>query len=266
MNLLWKEDYHIHTKRCKHATGEMEEYVEQAIKSGFKEIAFTDHIPLPDRFDIAHRMDLSELESYVSDVYRLQRSYSEIKIILGIEADFIDGMERYLENIFMSFPFEVRILSVHFLAHWPEGNWVFKYNFPNKSLRQIYSEYLQSVNRGIETGFFNIVGHLDLIKQRHVSLLRDNENEVREIFKGAADKKMAIEINTSGLRKPIKETYPNLAFLPLIAAYGLPVTLGSDAHAPDQVGFAFDEIGEKVLRQKGLHKGRVLHGKIESTV
>ncbi|MCD4692171.1 MAG: PHP domain-containing protein, partial [Calditrichales bacterium] len=54
-------DYHIHTKLCKHARGEMEEYVEQALRIGLKEIAFTDHIPLPDNFDIAHRMAYHEL-------------------------------------------------------------------------------------------------------------------------------------------------------------------------------------------------------------
>ena len=57
---------------------------------------------------------------------------------------------------------------------------------------------------------------------------------------------MAIEINTSGLRKDIAETYPALTFLPLIAEAQLPVTFGSDAHKPGQVGFSFQEIEKKI--------------------
>lgn len=33
-------DYHMHTPLCGHAQGEMEEYVEEAIRQGLKEIAF----------------------------------------------------------------------------------------------------------------------------------------------------------------------------------------------------------------------------------
>ena len=38
---------HSHTFRCGHATGTDEEFVEAAIKAGFKELGFTDHVMLP---------------------------------------------------------------------------------------------------------------------------------------------------------------------------------------------------------------------------
>ncbi len=252
--MLWTEDYHIHTKRCKHATGEPEAYVEQAIRLGLKEIAFTDHIPLPDGFDRAHRMDLNELDDYVIDVLNLQKKYSEIRIRLGIEADFIDGFESFLQKTLTDYPFEIIILSVHFLAHWPKGQWVFKYDFPDKTINEIYSEYLQAVKRGIETGLFNVVGHLDLIKRPGASLLKHNKAEVRDVLMAAKAKNMAVEINTSGLRKAIGETYPHLSFLPLIAEYELAVTLGSDAHAPQQVGFEFEKVAKEVGKIKGLRR------------
>ncbi len=245
------KDFHIHTKRCKHASGEPQEYVEQAIRMGLKEIAFTDHIPLPHGFDRAHRMDPDELDDYVNDVLTLQKQYSEIVIHLGIEADFIDGFEPFLKKTLSAYPFEIKILSVHFLAHWPQGNWVFQYNFPGKPIKEIYAEYLQAVKRGIETGLFNVVGHLDLIKRPNMPLLKHNEREVREVLAAARENGMAIEINTSGLRKKIGEPYPDFSFLPLIAEYGLPVTLGSDAHAPQQVGFSFDKV-KKVAKIKEL--------------
>ncbi len=57
---------------------------------------------------------------------------------------------------------------------------------------------------------------------------------------------MAIEINTSGYRKELDEPYPALNFLPLIEEIGLPVTFGSDAHTPEQVGFMSDEIRKRL--------------------
>ena len=53
---------------------------------------------------------------------------------------------------------------------------------------------------------------------------------------------MAVEINTSGLRKDINETYPNLNLLPYMEKEGVPVTFGSDAHKPEQVGYRFETI------------------------
>jgi len=91
-------DYHIHTARCGHATGEMHECVEKAIETGIKEIGFADHIPMywldeKDR-DLSIAMTFEELPGYVEEVKKLQGSYKgRISIKLGIEADYIPEYE-----------------------------------------------------------------------------------------------------------------------------------------------------------------------------
>lgn len=237
-----KSDYHIHTKRCKHAEGEIYEYVEKAIELQISEIAFTDHIPLPDDFDISHRMAYSELESYLNDIESLRYKYPDIKIHAGIEADFYDGFEEFLYQTCQRFNFDVSILSVHFIKGWPKNNWVFSYYFPNHSIQEIYSDYLQALKRGINTGLFDIVGHLDLIKDEHFTLLDTNKSELLDVLKCVKTQSMAVEINTSGLRKEINETYPNLNMLPFLDEYEIPITFGSDAHKPEQVGFQFEKV------------------------
>jgi len=241
-------DYHIHTSLCKHARGTMEEYVQAAIKAGLTEIAFTDHIPLPDDFDIAHRMQISEFSGYIDQINRLRTIYPQINILTGIEADFYDGYEDFLSGFLKQFKFDLVIMSVHFIKSWPECNWVFYYDFPDKTLAEIYSEYLDAVLRGIRTGLFDIIGHLDLIKSASQSLLQENQDQVEQVLLEAKAKNMAIEINTSGLRKEINETFPAPTFLPLISETGIPVTFGSDAHKPEQVALKFDET------EKELHK------------
>lgn len=241
-------DYHIHTKLCKHARGEMFEYVEQAIEKGLREIAFTDHIPLPGNFDIAHRMAYHNLEGYFTEIRNLQDAYPEIHIRPGIEADFYDGFESYLADILHRYPCEVVIMSVHFIKGWGKGNWAFSYHFPDKTMTEIYSDYLQAMHRGIRTGLFNIVGHFDLIKSPDAPLLQHNRDEVISVLETAKAHNMAIELNTSGLRKQIGEIFPDPEMLPLIEQIGLPVSLASDAHEPHHVGYFFDQMKDKLAK------------------
>jgi len=259
-----KLDYHMHTKLCKHASGEMIEYVEQAMKLGLEEIAFTDHIPLPDDFDRAHRMSFSQMDIYLNEVEKLKTRFGDnIRILTGIEADFYDGYEDYLADFLKRFPMDIVILSVHFIRDWPAGNWAFSYYFPGRPLNEIYSDYLQALMRGVKTGLFNVLGHLDLIKRDEARLLEANEEEVRQLLALVQQQKMAVEINTSGLRKEIGEPYPHRSIWPLLAEFKLPVTIGSDAHTPNQVGFRFEETEQQLGEIPGLQKVRRINGCFE---
>jgi histidinol-phosphatase (PHP family) len=54
-----------------------------------------------------------------------------------------------------------------------------------------------------------------------------------------AESGVAIEINTAGLYKDVEEIYPASDFLQLACEAGVPLTINSDAHAPEEVGRAF---------------------------
>ena len=260
-------DYHIHTKRCKHARGEMREYVEQALAMRIPEIAFTDHIPLPDNFDLAHRMAMSELEGYLSEIEALQKEYPQIRILSGIEADYYEGFEEFLQRILSQFPFDLIIMSVHFIKGWGENNWVFSYHFPDRPLHDIYSDYLRTLGKGVDTGLFHVLGHLDLIKSPDSSILEHNLEEIQSLLERIKKQNMAIEINTSGLRKEVAETYPTLKLIPLIRDFNIPLTMGSDAHQPDQVGYCFRQLEEELKPFAQLTFRRYRSGKpIEYTL
>ncbi len=46
---------------------------------------------------------------------------------------------------------------------------------------------------------------------------------------------VCVEVNTAGLRKPVGEIYPHPDLLRACRVAGVPTTLGSDAHAPNEV-------------------------------
>ncbi|MEX2089291.1 MAG: PHP domain-containing protein, partial [Bacteroidota bacterium] len=53
-------DYHTHTSLCKHGEGDVEEYIQKALALGLDEIGCSEHMPMPDGFDLRHRMSLEE--------------------------------------------------------------------------------------------------------------------------------------------------------------------------------------------------------------
>jgi histidinol-phosphatase (PHP family) len=68
--------------------------------------------------------------------------------------------------------------------------------------------------------------------------LLDDLEETAKVFKECG---VAVEINTSGLRKPVHEIYPSYEILKVYKRFDIPVVFGSDAHTPDEVGRDFDK-------------------------
>ena len=142
-------------------------------------------------------------------------------------------------------------MSIHFLKNWPEGSWVFNYDFPNRSFEDIYTEYLRTISKGIETGLYDVVGHLDIIKTGGHSMLRLVPEELSKVLQEVQKQNMVVEINSSGHRKTVNEPYPSLEMLDLLKEYNIPICVGSDSHAPNQVGLQFNEV-YKSLKDSGI--------------
>jgi histidinol-phosphatase (PHP family) len=93
-----------------------------------------------------------------------------------------------------------------------------------------------------ESGYFNIVGHLDLIKVFKFLPKRDIRVIAKDALRAIKRANMVIELNSAGLRKPIKETYPSKELLEVAYELNIPITFSSDAHAIEQVGFGYESV------------------------
>ena len=258
-------DYHIHTKRCGHAEGEMAEYVEQAIAAGLPEIGFSDHLPFLHKRDPRYTMALEELPDYVEEVERLRARYPKIRIKLGIEADYFPGREQETEKLIASYAFDYVLGSVHFIDGWgfdiPEE----KESWQGKDVDAVYRKYFELLRQSARISFFNIIGHSDLVKKfghRPNTALDREVNQTARIFK---EEGMSVEVNTSGLRKPAQEIYPSKVLLEAYYHYGVPIVFGSDAHAAKEVGKDFDQaalLAREVGYQEALiYEGRKVSGR-----
>lgn len=236
-------DYHIHTNRCGHADGEMVDYVREAIHCGLDEIGFNDHLPLNgDRGkELGLAMALVELPDYVNDVLELRKSFPEIRIKLGIEADYTPESVSYTRELLTKHNFDYVMGSVHYIGEWAFDHPGERKEWDNKDVDLVYKEYFKLLRKSARTLLFDIIGHSDLVKKfgnrpKH-ELLEDLEDTAK-VFRECG---VAVEINTSGLRKPVNEIYPSYEILKVYKKYDVPIVFGSDAHTPGDVGKDFDK-------------------------
>ncbi|MBV9895110.1 MAG: histidinol-phosphatase HisJ family protein [Chloroflexi bacterium] len=233
-------DYHVHTARCGHASGAMERYVEQAIEAGLTELGFSDHLFMywlaGEKRDPELGMAEWEHDFYIQDVERCRSRYrSDITIRLATEADFIPGHERRLEEILRGYDWDYVIGSVHFVGEWgiDDSREIARYD--GCDLDALYARYFSLVAESAETGLFDTIGHSDLVKKFGYRPTLDPSTWYAELAARLSRAGVCVEVNTAGLRKPVGEIYPHPDLLRALHAAGVPVTLGSDAHAPGEV-------------------------------
>jgi len=233
-------DYHIHTPFCKHAEGGMEEFLEVARQKNLPEICFTDHVPNPDNYDPQNRMNIGEFESYKEKVISLSVTSGAPSVLFGVEADYYNGCERFLRKWLPRHKFDLVIGSVHYINSWGFDNPDERKVWDNVDVADTWRKYFELVGRLADTHLFDVVGHFDLPKKFGYT---PGEPAIKEmvftVMEKIARAQMAVEINTSGLRKPVREIYPSVMLLGMARDHGIPICFGSDAHKPEEVGCEF---------------------------
>ena len=178
--------------------------------------------------------DLDEYCAFVRDSTTLS---------LGIEADFVPGVEDKMANLLDERDWDYVIGSVHFLRNAAldmRGDWdVWRDSDPEK----VWRRYFETLGEAARSGMFDILAHPDLVKVWGREAPQP-DGDLRRFYDlamdGIADSDVAIEVSTAGLRKPVGEIYPAPAFLEMCLEAGRPVALSSDAHVPNDLGQGYD--------------------------
>ncbi len=243
-------DYHIHTALCRHAGGEPSDYRLAAASRRVPEICFTEHAPNPDGYDPAHRMELGQFPRYREAVAAVQKG-GEPRVLFGIEADYYEGCEAFLRPWLEGQGFDFVLGSVHFIDGWGFDNPEERHIWDSVDVAATWRRYFETLTRLIETRLFDAVAHMDIPKKfGH----RPSDRELREmvipVLDRMAEAGMGMEVNTSGLRKPVAEIYPCPMIVSLARERDIPICFGSDAHSPSDVGKDFD-LALRMAREAG---------------
>ncbi|MBI5106320.1 MAG: histidinol-phosphatase [Solirubrobacterales bacterium] len=264
-------DYHVHLRPDGGPSafadfmtpGNAERYREAATERGIQELGVAEHVY---RFTAAldvwqhplwQQYAVDDLDAYVAFV----REETDLK--LGIEADFIPGREDRMRSLLEQHEWDYVVGSIHFLA---EGALDYdKYDVWNsgRSPDHVWRTYFTWLGELAATGMYDILAHPDLVK--HWGRERPwPDKDLRYYYDLAmeqiADSGIAIEVSTAGLRKPVGELYPDRAFLEMVVDAGNPIALSSDAHTPEDLGYAYDQALE-LLEAVGVTELAVFEGR-----
>jgi len=230
----------MHTRLCRHAVGDPTDLAGQAVKLGFKEIGFSEHNPMPrDDFDEWHMLQ-KDLDVYVENVEQARRDHPELTIKLALEMDYIPGQEGWIRELSARHPWDYIIGAVHYVSDsWDLDNPQKISEWRDRDPFEVWSAYFERLTKAAESGLFEIIAHADLCKKFCFYPKQDCTPLFTRFIKMVKQKGVAIELNTAGLRKDCKEIYPSPQIVRLAAEAGIPITFGSDAHAPAEVGMNF---------------------------
>lgn len=260
-----KRDGHIHTPFCPHGTKDSTKlYIEKAIKSGFTDISFTEHAPLPANFsdptpDQDSGMSTTQLTAYINEITHLKHVYEkDIRIRLGLEVDYIEGFEKetalFLDEIGPEL--DDSILSVHFLHvndHYVCADFS-KEVFTELatacgSVEAAYQLYYDTLEKSIyaDLGQFKPrrIGHPTLIhkfQKAHGENINDDK-QIRHILELIKNTGLELDVNGAGYSKSdCLEAYPPLPYIEFAQSLGVPLVFGSDAHSVNGLHKHYDKI------------------------
>jgi histidinol-phosphatase (PHP family) len=166
-----------------------------------------------------------------------------LPVRLGIEADYFPGAEGAIRTVLARAPFDYLIGSVHWIGAWGfdllgvEGLW------DGRDVDAMYREYFALLCQAARSGIFQIMAHPDLIKVmgHRPSPALDLDAQYAKVAEVFAASDVAVEVSTAGFRKPVDELYPAPGLLRACFRRGVPLSLASDAHRPEDVGLDFDQ-------------------------
>jgi len=269
------EDWHTHNSLCKHAVGNIEDYIKSAIELDLNVIGISDHFPyeylsseIPSLEDIPYEnyaMPTNKLEYYILQLDNLKEKYlNQIHVRSAFEIDFFKHQDRILNKYLKSYLNKLDYIlgSVHVLFGkagifaFDDGRFLNKYKEYDGN-DEIYIEYYDSLQVMIKSPTFelDIVTHFDLPK-KFDKKVEDEDNVMEKVIETLELVKkhdLTVEINTSGLRKKVKEQYPSIDIIKHIYDLDIPILLGSDAHKPEDLAYDFKSM-TKMLKNIGFNQ------------
>jgi len=213
-------------------------YTARARARGVRELAITEHVH---RFALARdwhqnpwwREEATEdIDAYCA---ALERARAEgLPVLVGVEMDWLPDRVSEIADVVRGRPFDIVLGSVHWLRERAVDHPDYL-AWDTLDAEEIWERYLDELVAAACSGLFDVLAHIDLPKVFGHAPPASARARWPEVIAQIAQTGVAVECSSAGLRKPVRELYPNPDLLGLCAAAGIPVTLSSDAHRPEDV-------------------------------
>jgi histidinol-phosphatase (PHP family) len=157
------------------------------------------------------------------------------------------------EETLQRYPWDYLVGALHFIG----STLIFDRAYFDRPAEDAYGGYFDELSAVGRTGRFDVLAHMDIVKRYGHTIYgsydpRPYERRIRAALRACADRRIAVEVNSSTLRRPVAQLSPDVLLLTWYRQEGGElVTIGSDAHLPDDVGAGLDQAME-ALRQAGF--------------
>lgn len=260
-------DCHLHTEFSADSETPVRDQLEKAISLGMKEICITDHHDpgsefCPDDFTL-------DIPSYIEALRKIRDEYAgRIRLNVGIELGLQNHVADYLHNFGKTWgkEFDFVIGSSHFVDRMDPYDRIYWDHFGDekKGFRAFFEISLKRVQNFCNTDIFDTFAHLDFAvryaphKNQFYSW-KEYESYIRPLLKLLIENGKCLECNTGGIRYGLGDTNPCAGIFRLYKELGGElITIGSDAHTPENLGIGFDYCRE-MLKDCGFHYYAVFH-------
>ena len=235
MTRVLRCDLHTHTNYSFDSKVTMEQYALKAIERGIDVVCFTDHIDCNKHYDTFNGF---LFEARKAEFLQLKKQFEEqVELLLGFEIGEPHLHPEIMQAIYACKP-DMIIGSIHHPVDYePTGK-----HFDRREYEQLYNRYVREM---VQFGGFDVLGHADMPKKYHSDYV-ENFDYVCETLRLCAEKGIVPEINTSSLRNGVVDTLPSLKAIEYYAKYGKYVTINSDSHNVNDLGYRYYEIYDKL--------------------
>ncbi|HEY5052380.1 MAG TPA: histidinol-phosphatase [Solirubrobacterales bacterium] len=247
-------DYHLHLRpdeegatASRYFTAEnVDRYLAAAAEAGIDELGVSEHV-----YRFSQALDLWSHPLWEANARDDLDAYCEFvrgtALRLGVECDFVPGAEDRTASLLEARDFDYVVGSVHFIGDAAVDHEDWDVWDRQGSPDEVWRRYFESLAECARSGLFDILAHPDLVKVWGGSRPlpeRDPRFYYEPAVEAIAESGIAVEVSTAGLRKPVGELYPSHAFAEMCVEAGAVFALSSDAHLPEQVGFAYSRAAE----------------------
>ena len=232
--MLIDTDSHTHPFQGTRDYDGMRKYAEAAVARGLRSIIFMEHTPLAPsfNFDNRHHLNFAEYDTYLECAERCRAEFAGVLDIgIGIEADYHPRNLEQVAKFERDYPLDYVGGSLHLHA----GFWAEETAGLSGDAYFVFA--LDRTLELVESGLYSTLNHIDFFRWKHDGYdPRRYEERFRDIFSAMVKHDVALELNTSGIRKSFASFLPCREVWQWSLEYPLRRTYGSDAHKPEFIG------------------------------
>ena len=248
---MYPHDYHLHSNFSCDCKVSIVEQCLSAIQQGLPEIGIADHFDLHPGDECRGFFRPGE---WAAEIERARREFEGRLIVrAGIELGEPHRYQAECQALLRSYPFDYALGSLH----WVGAEVVFHRKYFRRPADEAYGLFFEELERMTRVGGFDVLSHFDVVVRVGQPLYggydpRRYEEAIRAVLKNCIERGIALDLNTQGLRNRCQLLTPGVEILAWYAELGGErVTLGSDAHRPDDIAANFD-LAIEALQTAGL--------------